>query len=133
MYTYVSNDDDSDAGTARKKNRVLLISQSQLLQHSVSFVWQHHFRIDAFSIFRTYQTLPEFYLSLTIKYNKFSITTNFFSHVCQDCAVQTNSGRLAVSENSVLDRRRKGRRTQLEKIYIILRDRGAPFVPRGPG
>ena len=99
-------------GQLERKNRVLLISQSQLLQHSVSFVWQHHFRIDAFYI----SHVSDLAGILFIINHKIS-TTIFFPHVCQDCAVQTNSGRLAVSENSVLDRRRKVVAHNWKKIY----------------
>ena len=121
-------------GQLERKNRVLLVSQSQLLQYSVSFVWQHHFRIDAACfIFRAYQTLPGFHLSLTIKI-QYILYDEFFSHVCQDCAVQTNSGRLAVSEKFSARSKTKGSSHTIGKyIYINLRDRGAPFVPRGPG
>ena len=95
-------------GQLERKNRVLLVSQSQLLQYSVSFVWQHHFRIDAACfIFRAYQTLPGFHLSLTIKI-QYILYDEFFSHVCQDCAVQTNSGRLAVSEKFSARSKTKG-------------------------
>ena len=54
-------------GQLERKNRVLLISQSQLLQHSVSFVWQHHFRIDVFYISRVSDLAGILFIIKTIK------------------------------------------------------------------
>ena len=84
-------------------------------------------------IFRAYQTLPEFYLSLTIK---ISLLRIYFPMFCQDRAVQTNSGRpltTPVSEKFSARSKTKGSSHTIGKKKIILRDRGAPFVPRGPG
>ena len=57
-------------------------------------------------------------------------TTNFFPHVRQDCAVQTNSGRLAVSEKFSARSKTKGSSHTIGKKKVFLGIAG-PLLCRG--
>ena len=87
-------------------------------------------------IFRAYQTLPEFYLSLPLKYNKFS-TTNFFPmcvRVVQYLSIiYLWQYRLTVAVREKFSARSKTRGSSHTIGKKILRDRGARgSVPPNP-